>query len=929
MKSLYCFIVLLFLTNFIGAQELPPIRKYTSKDYHAENQNWAISQAENKYVYIANNKGLLEYNGACWNLYPSPNQTIVRAVKVINNYIYIGFYNGFGFWKKNNFGVLEYNSLSNDVNFLEDEQIWHIETLDDYVLFQSLQRIYIYHLKTKTHKIIQVDSQITSMFKVDDVIYYQEHEKGIYKLEKGTTSLVSKNNLFLKHDVVSIHNYKHQLVFVTANKGIYSLENGVLKEWNVVLNKLIKDYRLYSSIQLTNGNLALGTISNGVLVYDEQLGVKFLINKEKGLSDNTVLSLFEDIDNNVWLGLDDGINILNLNSPFKVFKDTSGVLGTVYTSIIHNGFLYLGTNQGLFCRKKNSQNDFELVKNTEGQVWELKNINGDLLCGHNNGTFIINNNKAVLIGNIMGTWKITPLSNTTFIQGNYTGLSVFEKKQGIWKFKNKLKGFDVSSRYFEILDKNTLFVNHEYKGIYKLTINDSLTKITQVDKMTSVAKGLHSSLLTYKGDVLYSYQNGIYKYNKEKDLFVKDTVLSSYISSENYTTGVLINMPLVDKLWGFSKKEICYIEQGTLSTQPIIHRISMPLSLRKGASGYENICKLTKDTYLLGTSYGYIVVNINDLNAHQTHKITINQIQNSTLNSNSVSVDMTKNIVFKNNQNYFKFMCSVPVFNEFSEIVYQYQLQGLSNTWSDWKSNGTVVFENLPYGKYSFKIKSKVNGKLSSNIAFYDFTIAKPWYLTTIMLLLYGVVIVLFSVFMHIIYKKHYAKQRERLLLKKQKEFELQKLENEQELTLLKNQKLEADVALKNKELASSTMNIIKKNELLNSIKKELLKGEPKNINTVLKIIDKSLKNTDDWKLFEEAFNNADKDFIKKIKTLHPSLTSNDLRLCAYLRLNLSSKEIAPLLNISAKSVEVKRYRLRKKMNLTNDENLVDHILSV
>jgi len=81
--------------------------------------------------------------------------------------------------------------------------------------------------------------------------------------------------------------------------------------------------------------------------------------------------------------------------------------------------------------------------------------------------------------------------------------------------------------------------------------------------------------------------------------------------------------------------------------------------------------------------------------------------------------------------------------------------------------------------------------------------------------------------------------------------------------------------------------------------------------------------------MFQEAFNNADKNFIKKIKAIHSELTPNDLRLCAYLRLNLSSKEIAPLLNISPRSVEVKRYRLRKKMKLDHDENLTDYIINI
>ena len=124
-------------------------------------------------------------------------------------------------------------------------------------------------------------------------------------------------------------------------------------------------------------------------------------------------------------------------------------------------------------------------------------------------------------------------------------------------------------------------------------------------------------------------------------------------------------------------------------------------------------------------------------------------------------------------------------------------------------------------------------------------------------------------------------------------------------------------------------MSIIKKNELLNSIKKELKEGEEKGVRGVIKIIDSNLNNTDDWQVFKEAFNNADKDFIKKLKLIHTTLTPNDLRLCAYLRLNLSSKEIAPLLNISPRSVEVKRYRLRKKMNLAHNDSLTDYILNI
>jgi DNA-binding CsgD family transcriptional regulator len=125
-------------------------------------------------------------------------------------------------------------------------------------------------------------------------------------------------------------------------------------------------------------------------------------------------------------------------------------------------------------------------------------------------------------------------------------------------------------------------------------------------------------------------------------------------------------------------------------------------------------------------------------------------------------------------------------------------------------------------------------------------------------------------------------------------------------------------------------MSLIKKNEFLGNLKDELKsKGQGQDLNSIVKIIDQNLNNTDDWKFFQEAFNNADKDFLKKVKTIHPSLTPNDLKLCAYLRLNLSSKEIAPLLNISPRSVEVKRYRLRKKMELEHEVSLTNYILEL
>ena len=120
--------VLLFLMSFfLFSQEFPPIVKYSSSVYGAGNQSWMISQDDQNYLYFANNDGLLEYNGTTWQLYPAPNETIIRSVKVIGTKIYTGCYMNFGYWTRQTNGKLKYTSLSDTIKnkILDDEQFWN------------------------------------------------------------------------------------------------------------------------------------------------------------------------------------------------------------------------------------------------------------------------------------------------------------------------------------------------------------------------------------------------------------------------------------------------------------------------------------------------------------------------------------------------------------------------------------------------------------------------------------------------------------------------------------------------------------------------------------------------------------------------------------------------------------------------------------
>ena len=931
-KYFFCIALFCYVGGF--SQELPPIVNYYPEVYKAGNQNWAISQSIQKNIYVANNNGLLEFNGAKWKLYPSPNNTIIRSVKVINNRIYTGSYMEFGFWTKNEFGSLTYTSLSSKMPkpLIEDEQFWNIIGIDNWIIFQSLNRLIIYNVESEAFKTFESETNVTNAFKVGKSVYFQKINDGVYKIENGIPVLISKHPVLQNNLLVNIITANQQLIFQTQEKGFYYLNNNTLQKWDIKANNILSKISIYSSLQLNDGSFVIGTIANGIYHFSTKGEILQHINHEKGINNNTVLTLFEDAENNLWLGLDNGISVINFNAPYKVYHDIKGELGTVYTSALYNNTLYLGTNQGLYYKKLGAQSSFKFIEGTKGQVWNLQVIDNTLFCGHNNGTYIIEQNKAKLIVDILGTWNIIPVESNPnlLLQGNFSGLYLLEKLNNNWKLKNKLEGFNISSKHFEFASKKQLFVNHEYKGVFKLSLSDDYSKVKTYTIEKSAPKGLKSSLVKYNNKLLYTSSDGIFIYNKQFDKFEKDTVLSdNFLSNETYLSGKLIAEPHTNTLWGFTTKNIVFFSPGKLNNTPIKTTLSFPESYRKVITGFESLAYLKDQQYLVGTSSGYIIIDLNKIKK-VAYAVEINAVEKSILNKAKTRLSLNSNptLAFSENNIYFNF--NVPEFDKYTEVEFQYQLEGLYNEWTNWLPTSNVSFKNLPYGDYIFNVKAKIGNNLAANTASYSFTVKRPFILSTLMLSVYFTLLIVLLYLIHVFYKRYYTKQKQKIVDKKQRELVLTQLENEQKVMQLKNNQLNSEIDSKNRELTLTTMSIIKKNEILNAIKKELITtSSGETCKKVIKTIDKNLNDKKDWEFLEEAFNNADKDFLKKIKSIHPNLTPNDLRFCAYLRLNLSSKEIAPLLNISVRSVEIKRYRLRKKMELPHEKSLVAYILAI
>jgi DNA-binding CsgD family transcriptional regulator len=293
--------------------------------------------------------------------------------------------------------------------------------------------------------------------------------------------------------------------------------------------------------------------------------------------------------------------------------------------------------------------------------------------------------------------------------------------------------------------------------------------------------------------------------------------------------------------------------------------------------------------------------------------------------------------------NDFKFSFSTPYYEHINHIQYRYRLEGFKESWSDWGSQTQKEYTNLPHGSYRFQVEAKNAYAKTSTSDSFAFVIEPPWIATVwarallsliVFILLFG-----FYRYMRIRMKKEQQKLRQKqaiALKQKEDEFKEEAKKSEAEIIRLRNEKLMIDIDHKNRELASTTMHLVQKGEMLNRIKQELNKLLPsvfpdnrEKVKRLIRTIVEDARLDDNWEKFEYHYDQVHEDFLKRMRDKYPSLTPKDQKLCAYLRMNLSTKEIAPLMNISVRGVEISRYRLRKKLELDTDKNLVEFLIKL
>lgn len=947
------FLLLLPIQIVIGQVKdigLPEIRNFKRTEYKGETQNWGVDQDKNGNVYFANNSGLFQFDGASWHKFTIPNSASIRSLKTDNSgRIFVGGYNEFGYFKPGINGKLTYSSLSKLVKKRDSkiiDFIWKIHVYKDIVVFQTFEKAYLY--KKNSIHVLEAPKKFQFSFVTNGKLYFQDVSKGLMEFRNGSLFPLPNTDILNTTEVWGMFALTgNKILITTIDKGIFVYENNEISVWNTEANDFIKKNNCLGGTMIGNTFIVINSVLDGVIICNKAGQIIQHINRKNGLQNNTVLTSFIDSKNNLWLGLDNGITFVNENSPFTNFGNSFDI-STVYASVVYNGTIYVATNQGVFYHKWGDSfkdDSFKLVEGTTGQAWNIQLIDNKLFCAHNKGALLINPNQSVEILSNKGFWGFKKIPNKPnyLIGSGYDGFTLFEKMNSGWQFKNKIEGFGKSVNKFEIDNQYIWFKKDEIA--FQLELKEDLTGFKSIRNFKNLSddiKGI-GSIQKLKNHLSFQINNQFYSYSKEQDLFFEDKKMS--VLFKDIPAIKSLNEDKYGNIWYFYRESM-----GVLMNEGFgkYKNIVAPFSNLSGklVSNYESVNTVSSNNIFIGLTDGL---------AHYDYSL----LQNST----SKPVAYIRNFSFANDtlvfgngrqniekidipysSNHVKFTFSSPSFENVENVVYSYKLDGFDDRWSNWATSQMKEYTNLREGDYIMKVKVRNSFGIVSDESILAFIVSPPWYRHFLAYLFYLVVIgiALFVLRQRVNIKirknKYYETvEQRRLYLEKESKIREEQFELEKEIERLKNDKLQIKILLKDKELVNNTLQVVKKNKILNGI---IHKLKDINVETfdestkfqftkLNKSIVKEVNADHSWKDLEKHIKNVHFDFLKRLKDKYPTISPRELDLSTYLLMNMSTKEIAEIMNISSGGVELARYRLRKKLELNKKENLIGFLMGI
>ncbi|MFI3248032.1 MAG: hypothetical protein R3Y39_02770 [Rikenellaceae bacterium] len=885
------------------------------------------------------------------------NNSVVRAVTSSDDgTLYIGGQGEFGSFSPDEYGRLRYTNLM--LNLPESvegdlKEVWDIHSIKDRIYFRFRRNIVLLD-EYNHYTSIATDGISQSSCVMNNNVYFVT-TNGLYAIGDGAPISVGGGDSTIPYDQVSAMTaYGDSIIIATNFDGLFIYNNGRCEPFVTSCDQLLKSNQLFS-LAVNGSKLACGTVSGGVVIIDLDSGQSESVNINRGLGNNTILSIMFDLDGNLWCGLDNGIDMIELTSPLKQLVANQRYRFSGYCSLIVGDYIYLGTNQGLLRINNNDVADEPImIKNSEGQVWNIQMIEGRVYCSHNRGLFLLegsdSNSHLVSIYSSDGVWGATKIGAGKYAVGTYDGIELMSiDKSGTPYFK-KLDNYEGSVRegYYHEVSRSLYFITGD--GLERVVFDVELNIVSS--ELLYPSTVYDAKLQCIDGDVVIYTPHEIYLVGDDGALVVSDKYDMIFEKGLVYT---MIEQDHNRGLWTIDNDRLLYRSYNEDKGAYDDHAQLIYNSSHFFINGFTHIKPLDDNRYIINNIFGYSLVDIARDNQRRT---TLNpkiigiydtNLRDSLLLSSAYGVE-PKRITLPYSQNSLRIIFGDDTINSGS-VEFSYRLHGSDADWSDWSriSINEVAgainqkeYTNLFEGLYRFDLRTR-NSSGEIEITTVEIKILPPWQRSYGMYMLYIVLFCLGTLLSRQRISRYYADRRRLLELQKERKIENQKrlfqaksMEQENNIIKLKNEKLESDIMAKSAELSNLMLNKLEKNDIITSVQSDLDKIRIEALNerhdnvirrvkTLNRRLDDKLIDNVDWSIFEDNFNLINNNFVQKITERFNWMSINERKLCVYIKMGLQNKEIAPLLNLSVRGVEMLRYRIRKKMQLERSDSLYEY----
>lgn len=762
MKKISIFIFLiLILSNYVKILKadiikypLPEITNYPPSINGGQTQTWGITQGYDGKLYFANSYGLLIYDGKQWKSLLLDNKYSARSIDVDEEgNILVGSRGDFGFISNDGNGNPKFSSLK---IFLDKENnnrdiIYESFSLsNNEVFFRSKNRLFFY----KDKKLSIIEKIKKKKFGVsryiNNKLYIAIEGLGIATIENKEIFLIKNSEIFKNKSVSGFHfSEENNLIIFTRNSGVYKkIKNEFVKIDNDIIDNIGVIYRTYN---LKKNKFGLATYE-GLYILDKNLKPLLHLDSNSGLRVDSVRSIFEDNNDNIWLGLNDGIAKINTNSLFKYLPIKETNLGSTVLSIANfNNHLYVGTSTNIkkliMDDKSNLKQKFIEIaeEKISTQVWSIYNNGAELLIGSNFGLgkIDINDNYKQLI-DIKITGRVYQIKESAIFKGHLyvrskNGIFIVSKKYpDKYKILNKIK----SAQYIkEVNNKNEIWFAVQKKGVYriKLISND----LEQLNKSETIK--YDDSYLQKKGKIkifkiydqlIFKTQDKLYQFNENKETFfiskildsvpnIKDKIILKIEKTNENTYWINFTERIDDRrVQTFYELDESF-DLKILPFNSLAHHLAIKYFF-------------LKDLTLMSSNEGIVIVDKLDKKL-DPQNVIFSSIKNNDeyilnlgpkkdlLNNEFI----TKN-VFNFDQNKLSFRISLTDYINEENNKFRYKLKGYENDYSKFSKNEIITYTNLKPGNYSFYIQGISSEGLISNTNSFSFTINPPWWQTKI-----------------------------------------------------------------------------------------------------------------------------------------------------------------------------------------------------